>query len=258
MKGPATSIIDLLRHISILGLASVLSGVLVGGVGGRIVMTISAAAAQPEAIGRITENGNRIGEFTIGGTLGLIVFVGVLGGVVASITVVASEPLARRVGVLGSPIIGAAVLATVGSGTFESLDFRILEPRFLNVAMFLGLALLFGVVVAVAVRLLDRRLPEPSERTLPLYLTVVALGSLALVTNVLFFTSRDFCGCQPWTVMGLLLVLTTGAAVRWHLLSMMEAPRWQRMLVEMVGIASLLVILILGLDRVVEDIGRIL
>ncbi len=250
--------IDLLRGLSILGLASVISGVLVGGVGGRVVMSISAMVAQPEAIGRLTENGNRIGEFTIGGTLVLIVFVGLLGGLVASITVVASEPLARRAGVLGGPIIGAAVLATIGSETFESFDFRILEPVALNVAMFLGLGLLFGVVVAVTVRLLDRRLAAPSERSLPLYLTVVALGSLPLLTNVLFFTSRDFCGCQPWSLMGLMLLLTTVAAVGWHLLSIFEAPRWQRILVEATGIGGLLGILVLGLGRVMEDIGRIL
>lgn len=258
MKGPATSMTDLLRHISILGLASLISGVLVGGVGGRVVMAISAAAAQPEAIGRITENGNRIGEFTLGGTLGLIVFVGLLGGMAASITVVASEPFVQRAGFLGGPIIGAAVLATVGSGTFDSFDFRILEPASLNVAMFLGLLVMFGVMIVVAARLIDRWMPTASPRSMPVYLTIVALGSLPLLTNILFFTSRDFCGCEPWTVMGLLLLVTVGAAVGWHLLSMMDCPKWQRMLVEMVGSATLLAILILGLTRVLEDIGRIL
>ena len=258
MKGPATSLIDLLRRLSILGLASVISGVLVGGVGGRIVMAISAAAAQPEAIGRLTENGNRIGEFTIGGTVGLIVFVGLLGGMAASITVVASEPVVRRIGPLSGPIIGATVLATVGSGTFDSFDFRILEPAGLNVAMFLGLLVLFGVMILVAARLLDRWMPAASERSWPVYLTIVALGSLPLLTNILFFTSRDFCGCEPWTVMGLLLLMTSAAAVGWHLLAILKAPRWQVLLIETIGFAGLIAILILGLTRVGEDIARIL
>lgn len=221
-------------------------------------MAISAAAAPAEAIGRITENGNRIGEFTIGGTLGLIVFVGVLGAMVASITVFASEPLARRSGLLRGPIIGVAVLATVGSGTFESFDFGILAPRGLNVAMFLGLFVLFGVMVVVAVRLLDRFMPAAGERSLSLYVAVVALGALPLLTNVLLFASRDFCGCEPWAVMGLLLLLTTVAAVGWHLLSITEGAAWQRLTAETVGIGSLLAILIFGLGRVIEDIGRIL
>ncbi|HEY5651539.1 MAG TPA: hypothetical protein VIW46_08840, partial [Acidimicrobiia bacterium] len=39
----------------------------------------------PDAAGRITENGNRIGEFTVDGTIELIVFGGLLSGVVAGV-----------------------------------------------------------------------------------------------------------------------------------------------------------------------------
>lgn len=221
-------------------------------------MAISRAAAQPEAIGTLTENGNRIGQFTIGGTLALVVFIGVLGGAAASLVVVASEPLVRRVGLLGGPIIGAVVLATVGVTTFESIDFRLLEPRALNVAMFLGLFLLFGVTVIAAVRLLDRWLPAASEGMLPLYLTVVALGALPLLLNILNFTSRSFCGCDPWTVMGLLVLLTTLAAIGWQVLSMRDAPSWQRLTMELAATTGLIAILVLGLGRVIEDIGSIL
>ena len=68
------------RRVALLGVAGVISGVLVGGVLGRIVMRISAVAAGPEMVGRLTENGNRVGEFTIVGTMILIVFVGGFSG----------------------------------------------------------------------------------------------------------------------------------------------------------------------------------
>ncbi len=68
MSGPDVAVSSRLamnkvfRRVALLGVASVISGVLVGGVLGRIVMRISALAAGPEMVGRLTENGNRIGE----------------------------------------------------------------------------------------------------------------------------------------------------------------------------------------------------
>ena len=73
------------RRVALFGVASVISGVLVSGVLGRIVMRISAVAAGPEMVGLLTENGNRIGEFTIVGTMILIIFVGSFSGVAATV-----------------------------------------------------------------------------------------------------------------------------------------------------------------------------
>ena len=96
------------RKVAVLGLASPAAGVLVGGVGGWIVMRVSAAIAPPETIGRLTENGNRIGELTIAGTIGLLVFVGLLGGIAGSVVVVRSDPWLRWAG--PKPIAGKARL----------------------------------------------------------------------------------------------------------------------------------------------------
>lgn len=89
---PWRSVNRMLRPVALLGLASLLAGVVVGGVGGRVVMTVSARAAGAELAGRVTENGNVIGEFTVGGTIALVVFAGLLGGMLASVGVVASDP----------------------------------------------------------------------------------------------------------------------------------------------------------------------
>ncbi len=66
----------LIRQVALLGTASVVAGVLVGGVGGRLVMRLSAIAAGSDAAGLLTENGNTVGEITVGGTVALIVFGG--------------------------------------------------------------------------------------------------------------------------------------------------------------------------------------
>lgn len=108
------------RPVALLGIASLLSGVVFGGIGGRLVMSLSARAAGPEVVGRLTENGNAIGEFTVGGTIALIVFVGLLGGMLASVAVVASEPWLRWLGPFRGVGLGVVVLAIYGYDTFAS------------------------------------------------------------------------------------------------------------------------------------------
>lgn len=83
-----------------------------------------------------------------------------LGGLLASVVVVGSDPWIRWAGPLRGLVIGATVLAVAGAPTFESFDFRILEPAQLNVGMFLGLFALFGFAVAGSSRVLDRLMPE--------------------------------------------------------------------------------------------------
>jgi hypothetical protein len=62
----------LIRSTAISGISGALTGFLVGGVGGRIVMRISALVAGDSARGAITDNGDRVGEFTIEGTIELL------------------------------------------------------------------------------------------------------------------------------------------------------------------------------------------
>jgi hypothetical protein len=64
-------IADRLRWFFLSGLASAMAGVVVLGIGGRLVM-LASRFLHPEAAGRLTENGNRIGEFTFGGTIELV------------------------------------------------------------------------------------------------------------------------------------------------------------------------------------------
>ena len=58
---------DLLRDIAVGSLAGLIAGLVVGGVGGRVVMRLAALLA-PEAVGRFTENGFRIGTITLQGS----------------------------------------------------------------------------------------------------------------------------------------------------------------------------------------------
>jgi hypothetical protein len=64
---------EVLRDIARGGLSGALAGIAVGGLGGRLVMRV-VALLHPDAFGALTENGNRIGDITLGGTLALVLF----------------------------------------------------------------------------------------------------------------------------------------------------------------------------------------
>jgi hypothetical protein len=247
-----------LRPIALLGLASLVSGVLVGGVGGRIVMSVSARAAGVDMAGRLTENGNTIGVFTVGGTIALILFGGLLGGMIGSVGVVASDPWLSWMGPFRGVGYGFVVLALFGYNTFASVDFLILDPVGLNVAMFLSLIFGFGLVVVLAVRVLDRRLPDAKDNEQPGWLVVVGLGAFPLGLSVLFFTSPSFCGCEPAYELGAsLLVMITATAVH-HLANTTNLiPDWGQRVAPLAGYVSLTTGVILGMLRTVDNLQRL-
>ena len=149
------------RDIARGGLAGLVVGVVVGGLGGRLAMRLIALLI-PESTGRSTENGNRIGDITLGGSFGLILFAGLFVGIfVGTLWVVVSPWLPRS---LGLRVLAAIPLA-IGLGTFVLIqgsnpDFLVLgyDPRV--VVVLLGLVGLVGASMAVVDAWLDRRLPR--------------------------------------------------------------------------------------------------
>ncbi|MHB8399971.1 MAG: hypothetical protein ACYDCI_13745, partial [Candidatus Limnocylindrales bacterium] len=78
------------RDIARGGLAGLVVGIVVAGFGGRIAMRL-AALRVGDATGALTENGNRIGDITLAGSLGLIL-IGVLFGALAGTVWVVVRP----------------------------------------------------------------------------------------------------------------------------------------------------------------------
>ena len=141
--------------------AGVLAGLLIGGLGGRLVMRISAVAADSD--GLITEGGNRVGDITVGGTIALVIFGGGLTGVVGGLLLfTVGSWLPQRLSwravsfaLLLPAITGATIVAA------ENRDFLFLDPPELNIAMFLLLFAAFGAVAVVIDEALDGLIPEP-------------------------------------------------------------------------------------------------
>lgn len=141
--------------------AGVLAGLLVGGLGGRVVMRISAVVANSD--GLITEGGNRVGDVTVGGTIALIIFGGGLAGAVGGLILFTiGSWLPRRTS--WRALSFALVLPAIAGATIvaaENRDFLILDPPELNIALFLLLFIAFGAVAVVVDDRLDRLLPAP-------------------------------------------------------------------------------------------------
>lgn len=103
-----------------------------------------------------------MGEITVGGTIGFIVFVGVFGGLVTGVLFV----LLRRwlpAGRAGGLVFGALLLVAVGPHLDplrpDNPDFDIVGPGWLAVVVFSAMALLHGMVVAALAGRYSRALP---------------------------------------------------------------------------------------------------
>jgi hypothetical protein len=221
-EGPAAGLTmrlaGVLRPLVHAGIAGALAGLLVGGIGGRIVMRLSAIAGGPDVVGTITENGNAVGQITAKGTLGLLVFGGLFSGIAGGVILAIVAPWLRWAGPVRGLVFGVFVLAVAGRTVIDASnpDFVILQPAWLNVVMFSALFLLFGVP---AVFLLDRLERRPSTSrggiALLMYAPLLAVGSLVAVPTLGFFLSRTFCSCfDPPLLVGVSL-LVAGVATGW-------------------------------------------
>lgn len=230
---------DVLRDIARGGLAGLVVGVLLAGVGGRLVMRL-AALLVPGSVGSVTENGNAIGAITLGGSLGLIVFVGLLFGALAgSLWVVISPWLPAAVPIralLSIPI--AVALGTFGLVDDQNRDFALLGRDPLVIASLVALVGAFGPVLVVVDRWLDRRLPHagPNDRRIVAgYAVVTAIGSIL----TLFVVAPGYLGSQMVLAgVGLLVVGICTLAAWWFRVERLTAPPQRLEIIGRLGLAT--------------------
>ena len=190
---------EVLRDIARGGLAGLIAGLIVGGLGGRVAMML-AARMNPGATGMFTENGELIGAFTLNGTFALMIFGGLLLGLVAGIVWVvlspwlpASGPRRRLAAGLLAAALGSSFLVQA-----DNLDFAILGNDAAIIAMLVLLVGLIGLAMAWADDVLDRRLPRPGGhpiRYLLAYGLITTVGLVVVPMAIGLFVSRETCGC---------------------------------------------------------------
>jgi hypothetical protein len=215
------------RAVAPASAAGALLGVLVGGVGGRLVMGL-LAAQNPEDTGVISDDGFRIGQFTVLGTLQLLL-TSLQMALLGAVTYLVLRKLTlgpRWLGIVELTIGGtAAVTALV---IHPGVDFDHLEPAWLAIVLF---ATIPAVFVPLLCLLAERWLaPDSWFATAP----VGQVGAMLLV----------------WVLGGPLLVLlpvVLGIGVAWRR-AMLAAPanslaggEWvARALVGLIGIGAVL------------------
>ncbi|HYO46041.1 MAG TPA: hypothetical protein VEY33_05075 [Gemmatimonadota bacterium] len=244
------------REVAAGGLSGIVVGVIVGGLGSRLVMRVSAMAADSFVQGVTTANGNRVGEITLSGTIALIVFGGVFTGIFGGVLYAALRPWLARFGRWRGLVFGLGLLGLVGSLILDEAnsDFIILRPALLNVAMFASLFVIFGITL---VPVFDRALRFLDSGSLTASM-LTTLGSLlaALVVGLGVIPSLTALGSSPTPVdmVRLLSVVVVVAGLAARLLSRdTMAPPWAP-----TSYAVLAAAVLAGAARTYSNVARIL
>lgn len=255
-----TGVTDVLRTIARAGIAGAIAGVVVGGLGGRVVMRL-AALIDPTSLGRRTENGNLIGDITAEGTLALLVFGGLLSGLVAGVIWVAVGPWVPGRGLRRAVATGLIAVALAGFMLVQgdNPDFLILKADEPVILMLLVLVAALGATLVVIDEALDRRLPRAIPGSIGLFLLygIVSLIGAVLIAPFAIggYLSRDLCGCnEPPTAVGIALLATGGATVAWWILRVRGSSRPPARVV-LVGRSALVAAVVLGTIRLAEEVS---
>lgn len=182
------------RLISVIGRASALltagmvSGVLVLGLGLRLMMRVAAATSPESAQGRLTDADEVVGEVTLSGTMFLALGVGVLGGMVAA----AAWSTLRR-WLPERSVAAGVVVAAIASGLLarpsglvdpHNRDFVILSPAWLALLMSAAVVVAFGVSFAVLADRWAARWPDPELSPRGVLSVLPFFGVLALSLTI--------------------------------------------------------------------------
>lgn len=251
---PLGRLAESFRDIARGGLAGLLAGILVAGIGGRVVMR-AAALLVPDAAGQLTDNGNRIGDITLSGTLGLVLGGGVFFGLAGAVIWVVVSPWipggVRRRAILAMPV--AVALTGVSLIQARNPDFLVLRHNVPTVMLLVALVALAGLAIATIDAWLDRRLPaaNASGPADGIYLALaVSGGALIFPIVVTGYLSEE----RP---LGLALV-AVGIATLIHWTARYQrrplVPRW----LVVAGRGSLLAAVILGVLALAPDVASAL
>lgn len=255
LAGLSNHLLFLWRLVGIGTLSGLIAGIIMGGIGGRVVMRIIAVAGGSAIAGQITENGNIVGEVTAGGTLEVLVFGGVLFGVLGGILYVAIGrwlPGSTRWKGLA---FGTVLLLTFGSiliqGDAKS-DFSRFVPL-LSTGLFASLFLLFGLAIVPITQRVDRSVLPVSSITMPTRPTYVRLAIASLPLIVWVFPALEGFLVALGLPVGVILLI---ALLEWSDRSSFVASH--RKVSRTLGYVLLAIPCVLGLVSGVRGISDIL
>lgn len=187
---------DAVRSIATVLAAGIVAGLLVVGMGGRFVMRILAATSGNEAQGRLTEADEVVGEITFAGSVGFLIFVGLLLPAAGALVYLVARRILPGPAWIAGALFGLFLLATFGVDdplSADNVDFHILSPRLLAVVLVALTALLFGVTFTALAAQIDRSMALIGDRGSSGkigYLSLIALISPLLVVAIVYIAGR--------------------------------------------------------------------
>lgn len=150
------SFVQAARRLAAITAAGAVLGALVGGVGGRLAMML-LAKKNPRATGVTSDDGFTMGQFTLSGSLNLLVvatFLGVLGA--AFYAVLRGLMIGPRWFQVLSIGLGPAVAVGDQLVHVDGVDFTLLEPAWLAIGLFIAIPGIYaGLLTVLAERWLE-------------------------------------------------------------------------------------------------------
>jgi hypothetical protein len=196
------SLLDAARFLAAGVAGGFITGLAIGGVGGRLAMLVLRLTSDPSLHGATTDDGFTIGVVS-GETsflLGTTALIGALGGVLYLIGRGWFPERAR-------PWASAGVFGAAGAAFAirpDGLDFTLLSPLWLAIAMFIALPVAYGVALSWLVeRFLTR---NAFGRPGALVAGLLPLALLALLAGIGAFVALGtlaiwgICRAAPWVV----------------------------------------------------------
>jgi hypothetical protein len=252
------------RAVTVAGLAGVIAGIIVGGVGGRLFMRLAAVVAGEAAQGVGTEAGFTVGELTLEGTVSLLLFVGVSSGLVGAAWFVIFRPWLGWAGRWRGAVFGVLLFALASATSDvlnpDNVDFRILGNGPTLVVSIAALFVGFGLLIEPAASWLDRRLPVAGTGhpiASAVYGATTTLGVLmgsALLLQALFTT--NFCDCDPPVTAAVGTVAAAAGTALWMASGIRDVPIWVSSVARILGLGGLAVATA-GLVRALADAASV-
>lgn len=140
----------LVRRLSAAILVGAAAGATIGGLGGRLAMRILFLTSDDGVKGVESDDGFDIGRFSYVDTAGLILVATFL-GIVAALAYFAVHPALGGLG-RGPVLLAAVFFGVVGGAVIVhrgGVDFTLLEPAWLAIAMFVVICTAFGATIAL-------------------------------------------------------------------------------------------------------------
>lgn len=152
VAGPARLFRSVAEQLRVLVVAGIPTGVIVVGVGSRLAMLALRLTSPDAVIGVQSDDDFTIGRFTLSGTYNLL-FIGALVGVLGAAAYQWVAPWLIGPTWFRRFTVAASAGAVVGSLLIhaDGIDFRLLQPTWFAIGLFILLPALFGAAIGASV-----------------------------------------------------------------------------------------------------------